>query len=297
MSTQFEQNFQEAFNGAPKFLAEVTDFRTANGNIVEDVFHLAAPSMQEFTDTREWNNVLIGSEIARTKIWYNGIKVSRSEVLSDNWGVRTDEIKSLALKASNFADQELARKLLSGATLAPGQITFDGVAKFSQAHKWTVDSAYSYSNYNPSAFPLNEANYGAVLAAQDGFLDNTGNPFMFTDRVLIVPTQLGDAAKKILMNDLLINAAGTAAGSNIYKGTSRLIVCPFLNSQPTAWYVAAKANGVAPFRYHSLKDPSFQAYDQPTDPDVRESFTYKYGSDLEGVATLTLPITFIKSVG
>jgi phage major head subunit gpT-like protein len=70
---------------------------------------------------------------------------------------------------------------------------------------------------------LDKAAYAAARAAMMSFTGDGGRPLGITPRLLVVSPTLESAAMQIL------NAEYDAAGaSNVWKGTSRLLVCPWL---------------------------------------------------------------------
>ena len=70
---------------------------------------------------------------------------------------------------------------------------------------------------------LDEANYAAARAAMRGIKTDSGRPLLVNPTVLIVPPELEDTARK-----LLIAQQNSAGASNIYVGSAELIVTGWL---------------------------------------------------------------------
>lgn len=70
---------------------------------------------------------------------------------------------------------------------------------------------------------LDETNYAAARAAMRGIKTDSGRPLLVNPTVLIVPPELEDTARK-----LLIAQQNSAGASNIYAGSAELIVTGWL---------------------------------------------------------------------
>lgn len=71
---------------------------------------------------------------------------------------------------------------------------------------------------------LDETNYAAARAAMQGFKADGNRPLGIAPGLLVVPPSLEGAARK------LVEADTTSAGAtNVWRGTARLLVCPWLS--------------------------------------------------------------------
>jgi phage major head subunit gpT-like protein len=75
--------------------------------------------------------------------------------------------------------------------------------------------------------PLDADAYGAARAAMHALTGDEGRPLGIRPDTLIVPTAMEADGLSILNAELVLQ--GGAAVSNIYKGTAKLIVTPWLN--------------------------------------------------------------------
>jgi phage major head subunit gpT-like protein len=102
--------------------------------------------------------------------------------------------------------------------------------------------------------------------------------------LLVVPPQLEYEARLLLNADLIANAAGTAAESNVLRGSATPLVVPELANEPTTWYLMDASKPIKPLVWQQRKAPEFTMKTTPDDDSVFFDGTFLLGVEARGVA-------------
>jgi phage major head subunit gpT-like protein len=148
-----------------------------------------------------------------------------------------------------------------------------------------------------TATPLTADNYAAMRAAMMAWKGEDGRPLTTMPTLLVVPPQLEVVAKRIINADLVANAAGTAAVSNVLKGSAEVLVVAEFADAPLDWYLIDDSKPIKPFVYQDREAPTFTYLTDPTSDNVFNKKEYVYGVDARGQAGYALWFLALKAKG
>lgn len=201
-------------------------------------------------------------------------------------------VRQLAIAADRLPFDLVLDLLRNGET----RVCYDGQYFFDIDHPVNIDQGTTgtQSNYRTS-FPLTRANY--ISARQDmmGWLAADGTPLGVLPTTIIVPPQLEDAARNIVVVDTIAIAGGVQ--SNTQKGSAKVITIPELAVDPLTWYLVAADNGFKPFLLQPRQAPRFVSRVNPDSENVFWSKTYEFGADARYGAGYGLWWKLFKAVG
>ncbi len=221
---------------------------------VEEHFFLGdLPGFEEWTQDRRMATLMAHKFRIVNKDWSNGVTIHKNEIADDQMGKVRPRIAGLAAKAARHKGDYMARCLINGfsGTAFPETgdgLSFDGALFFSDVH--TLEGGPNQSNKLTVA--LTEAGLDsaeqklAALTTWDG-----KDPLDMHGTHLIVGPKLEKTAKVLVGAAMLINAGGTAAGSNAYfMGKYQVVVSPRLSgTYDDYWFLADLSAPTKPFIY------------------------------------------------
>lgn len=195
----------------------------------------------------EWKGDRILAEVdgfklqIRNRPWSNGVRLHQDQLKDDQLGLFGDMTSELARVARRHRADLMVQGLLNGfaGTAFPeagNGLAYDGAFFFSDSHSTGGGPAQSNkmtSALSASALSTARQKLRAMTTA-DG-----KRKLNLKGTHLIVGPKLEEAAEKLLKNDLVPNAAGTATESNIHKNKYQLIVSPLIDDdQDDYWFLA-----------------------------------------------------------
>lgn len=212
------------------------------------------PGFEEWVDDRKLATLGAHKITIRNKDWANGVVVHRNEINDDKLGLVMPRINGLAQKASRHRGDLMVKSLLNGfdgtaySTISDG-LAFDGSFFFATDHSSEggpaqtnkLTAALSESALESAEQTLNE------LTTYDG-----KDPLDMTGTHLIVGPKLRPVAEKLLRSSILVNSAGTAAGTNIIQGRYNLVVSPRIRGDyDDYWFLGDLSKPVKPFIFQN----------------------------------------------
>lgn len=210
------------------------------------------PGFEEWKQDRSLGGMERKKIQISNKDWSSGIKVHRNEISDDKLGLALDRIRGLADKAMRHRADMLVKYLLNGfaGTAYPDLgdgLAYDGAFFFSTAHAF---------GSNKLTAALSEAALdSAEQALGDLTTDDGTDPLEMSGTHLIVGKKLEATALRLVGNGMLINAGGTAAGSNIYQGRYTVIVTPRLRgTYDDYWFLADLSKPVKPLLFQMREE-------------------------------------------
>lgn len=210
------------------------------------------PGFEEWTQDRSMQGMARKKISIANKDWSSGVPIHRNEIADDKLGLAMDRIRGLAAKAKNHRADMLVKYLLNGFSgtafpLLGDGLAYDGALFFATTHSFG-------SNRKTAA--LSEAALDAAEQALGELTTDDGkDPLGMSGTHLIVGKKLEAAALRLTQSGLLINAAGTAAGSNIYQGRYTVMVSPRLSgTYDDYWFLADLSKPVKPLIFQMREE-------------------------------------------
>ena len=220
------------------------------------------PRMREWIGDREIQNLTGSDYTIKNKDFELTIGVDRNDIEDDKIGVYNPVVQDIAQSTATFPD-DLVFGLLKGGFVNK---CYDGQPFFSDAHKVGKKTVS-----NKSDKKLSLASYAAARSSMMSMTDEHGKSLGLTPNLLVVAPAEEEAARKILLADVI---DGT---TNTYKGTAELLVVPELAGSDTAWYLLCNSKPLKPIIYQERKAPKFDALIDDKDENVFMRKQYLYG--------------------
>ena len=285
--------FSEGFSRPPLWWRELAMEMNSTTRENRYAWLSRIPKLREWIGERRVHNLAANMYAIPNKDFEDTVGIDRNDIEDDNLAMYGGIAGALGEAAALWPQQLLATALKNGA--ASTVLAYDGQPFFNASHPISPNGLVSgtYSNLFTS-MALTPANYETGRASMMAYTGEDGESLGVVPTALIVPPALGPTARRIVEAEIVINAAGTAAGSNVNKGTARVIEIPELNTDPTTWYLADLSKGIKPLVWQLRKAPNFVALTSPTDPNVFFHKKFLYGVDARGNAGVTLPFLIAK---
>jgi phage major head subunit gpT-like protein len=248
------------------------------------------PWIAETPAIREWLGERVVNNI-RTRDY------TLNKLADDTYGFFDGYTAALGKRVAEFPDVQLSAQLEAGGTTK----CWDGQNEFDTAHPVDVDdtSKGTFSNnlvgatYDLSTDPVGV--YAKVRAAMMKVKRDDGLPLGLVGNVLMVPPDwevygLKAVQAQIVMD--LAKASGTVVGgagvTNVFQGTSTLIVNPWL-TKADAGYLFCTTKGILPLLYQDREGPNFVPRVDPASNNVFLQRRFEWGVDLRAAFGYTLP--------
>jgi phage major head subunit gpT-like protein len=221
------------------------------------------PQVREWIGDRQVKNLEGASYTIRNRKWELTIGVTREEIEDDKLGVVKPRVQDIAQQMASHPDDLLAEVMLDGFD----HECFDGQYFFDTDHP-----VNGQSQSNTGTAPLSAESYGAARANLAARLGANGKSMKIKGTHLVVPPQLEDVAKIILMSEQI------EGSTNIYRNSAQLVVYPELSSNPTAWFLLDCSKPVRPFIVQQREKPEFVACENTQDSQVFMKDKFLYGA-------------------
>ena len=244
------------------------------------------PILGRIGSLREWVGNRIAEELTaydfeiKNRHFEKTLRVNRDMVDDDQFGFYGNEAEMLGDAANRHPDK-LVTALIEGGFATK---CYDGQNFFSTTHPVGTGTGTA-SNMGTTA--LSVASYVSARQGMMTLTDDGGEILDIMPDLLVVPPGLEDTARTILNADIIINTAGTAAGTNVWKSSSNLLVVPRL-ADPNNWYLFDTSKVLKPFIMQFRKDPQIVSQTAINDDSVFERNEYVWGVDYRGEAGYSL---------
>jgi phage major head subunit gpT-like protein len=286
-STAFQSGYGRVTPWSRQFALEVPSATAEN----RYYWMAAIPKMREWIGERVIQNMASRAFAIQNKDWELTIGVKKTDFEDDMLGQYAPLFGMMGEQAQRLPDD------LIGALLKDGenQDAWDGQRFFDVDHPVKISDGNAGIQANLfTGAPLTRANFNTVRTTMRTYKDEDGRPLAINPRFLIVPPQLEQTAKDIVIADTVPNVAGTASQTNTNKGDATIVVVEDLSDRPTEWYLADLSKPMKPFIYQVRKAANFVRKDSETDDNVFLRKEALYGVDARGNAGFGLPLLIAK---
>lgn len=246
------------------------------------------PGFEEWKGDRKLGDLSAFKMQIANRDWANGFRVHQSNFKDDKLGLFPIRIAGLAQKAKRHRSDLMVKMMLNGfaGNVYPetgNGLAYDGAFLFSDSH--SSDGGPNQSNKITSG-ALTFANLELAEQKLKNMTTADGkDPLELAGTHLIVGPALEFVAKKMMGAELVANAAGTAADTNIHRGHYEVIVSRRIRgAQANNWFVSDLSQPIKPFIFQLREEISTSAIvgNQGGDNDSEERFTrgtYKFGAE------------------
>lgn len=210
------------------------------------------------------------------------VEVDRDDIEDDQVGIYAPQAQDAGFSAKQWPD-ELVFEALNEAFTAK---CYDGQPFISDKHPNGKDGdgkAVTVSNLGNAALSAAslaeaKASYGLARTALGKMKDVEGRSLNVRATLLVVPTALEDTANALMTVERLEDGK-----ANIYKGTAKVLVVPWLTSD-TAWFLMDTSRAIKPLIFQQRKKPIFVSQQDMNNPDVFMRKKLKFGAEARGAA-------------
>lgn len=252
------------------------------------------PAMREWLGPRFINSPSARMQTLVNKKFEDTIGVARTDIEDDKIGVYRPTMEELARQAAEWPDFMVSQAVIGGtaATCYDNQYFFDTdhpVNMDDSGIKTLAGSATQSNLFTSSA--LSSDTLATAITTMKGWVGADGRPLRIRPDLLVVPSALEFTARRILnmqfvAKDLTLTGGthGAVMEENVLRGTLDLMVWPFLDEQPTAWYLLCTKRAIKPFIWQLRMPPEFVVLTKPDDHNVFNFDEFLYGTRARGVA-------------
>lgn len=217
------------------------------------------PGLEEWTGDRIMSTLAAYKLRVANRDWASGIRLHQNNIKDDRLGLFPTNIAMLAQAAKSHRVEMAAEMLLNG---------FDGVQFPKYGNGLAYDGAFFFSttratgsNKLTTALDSTAAGLDAaelLLESQTNYSGTRKLRIQGTD--LIVGPKLAPIAQRLMSQDFITNAAGTATQSNPWKGRYNVIVEPWISgAYQNYWFLADLSKPVKPMLFQLREDISTSA--------------------------------------
>jgi phage major head subunit gpT-like protein len=286
-------NFQGALTGSPTIYQDICTTMPMSTRQVTQAWMDKLPMMRKWVGNRVVNSANAKSKPYEAVPYEHTFGLSKWDIMDDLLGVFNMAVQMQGEAVAKQPDQ----LLWDFTQVADEALGYDGVPVYSEAHPILGGIAGGVPGGTPAVqsnlfteTPLTYDNYVSVRAQMRSWKGADGAPLLVMPNLLMVPPSLEGQAKLILEADFLSNVAGntTAPQSNTYKGTSKILVNPWMADWATNWFMFDVSKVIKPFADNELTAPSFTYLTSPTDPNVFQMAEFLYGAERRNVVCETV---------
>jgi phage major head subunit gpT-like protein len=253
-------------------------------------------TLREWIGPRVVQNIAARSFAVPNKHWELTIGIDKNKFEDDTYGVFSSFLPMQAQQVAEWRDREIARVIETGTT----DVAWDNQFFFDVDHPVNPDNAGAGVNVNKLvgasydiAVPDPVAPYALAKAAMALWKRDDGQQMgVVGDTIMVHPNEEKYALQvaKALITAQAINSNSGAGVSNVYAGTPKVIVNPYLTvTSGRPWYLLCTSRGINPFLWQNRQPPNFVQRTAVTDDNVFMLREFQYGVDLRGAATFGLP--------
>ena len=304
--TGLSTRFQAAYQTPDTFWQKIAEVVPSTTEIQTYAWMDRMPNMRQWLGPRTINNLSTRTRTILNSDYELTYSIPRNKFEDDQLGIYSKQADYAAFAVRKQPDRQIL------ALLQNNPAAYDGQAFFSTAHASNLDDPNSPTYSNSLTLSLTPANFGAARAAMRTWAGADGNPFgAGNNLILVVPPQLEDVGRRIVMTDYvgrgnITPAAGViptdsavtaTAEVNIYKNAAELLVIPELGNQPTTWYLLDQSTPVKPFVVQVRQEPRLVMRGTQSDDNLFFNKEYIWGIDARWGFDVTLPFLALRSVG
>jgi len=221
------------------------------------------PGFEEWKGDRKLGDVSAFKMQIANRDWSNGLRVHQNNFKDDRLGLFPIRVQGLAQKAKRHRSDLMVRMMLNGfaGNVFPDTgngLAYDGAFLFSASH--ASDGGPPQSNYL-GALPLTFASLEAAETRLKSMNTADGkDPLELGGTHLIVGPALEFVAKRLMGAEIVANAAGTAADTNIHRNQYEVIVSRRIKgAQANHWFLSDLSQPIKPFIFQLREEISTSA--------------------------------------
>ena len=251
------------------------------------------PALREWIGPRYVNSPSIRMQTLVNKLFEDTVGVPRIAMEDDKIGVYRPVIEELSRQAAVWPDSLVSQAMIDGtsAVVYDNQYFFDTDHPCNMDDSSVKDLAGNATQSNLVNAALSTDSLKTAISQMGSFVGADGKPMRIQATTLVVPTALQFTAREILNNQFIAKDLALTGGThgetvteNVMRGTLDLAVWPFLDAEPTSWYVLCTNRGFKPFIFQMRMAPEFIVLTKPDDHNVFNFDEFLYGTRCRGVA-------------
>jgi phage major head subunit gpT-like protein len=293
----FNTLFKGALQSAPTFLDPIMSEKTSDGESENYGWLAKIPLFRPWIGERVWNNLDAYVQTLYNVVYENGVEIDKYKFINDKLGLYSDSFKMLGIAAKQIWDVHGVYALTAGKVVN----VMDAQPFFSASHPVNPfnPASATQSNYYASGMPLNAANYRTVRQNMMALKGEDGSPLNIIPDTLIVGPALEGTAKDILEAEQLnVAFANAVAGTNVNRGTAKVLLNPRLSGTITvpdgypgagtsvnfdnAWILTCNSFPVKALVKQIHTAPTLTALDMPFLPNVVDLKKFRYAGEAYG---------------
>jgi phage major head subunit gpT-like protein len=221
------------------------------------------PGFEEWKGDRKLGDVSAFKLQIVNKDWASGFRIHQNNFKDDRLGLFPPRIAGLAQKAKRHRFDLMVKLLLNGfaGNVFPevgNGLAYDGAFLFSDSH--ATDGGPPQSNkLNAAALTIASLELAETKLKNMTTADGK-DPLELGGTHLVVGPALEWTAKKLMGAELIANAAGTAADTNVHRNQYEVIVSRRIRgAQANHWFLADLSQPIKPFMFQLREEISTSA--------------------------------------
>lgn len=220
------------------------------------------PGFEEWKGDRKLSEIDAFKLRIENRDWASGLRAHQNQFKDDKLGLFKMRVAGLAQKARRHRADLCVKALLNGFAgnvypEAGNGLGYDGAFFFSTSH--TSGGGPNQSNKLTSALSASALATAEQMLKEMKTADGK-DPLELQGTHLFVGPKLEETANKLVKNDLVPNAAGTATESNIHKGRYQVVVSRRITgAQDDYWFLGDMSAPIRPMLFQLREDISSSA--------------------------------------
>ena len=302
----FNTIFQETLSRTPTMWQEFATEVASSTREEAYPFLDRIPKVREWVGARVINSASVRMQSLVNKTYEDTLGIPREDIEDDRIGVYRGTMTELSEQAAKWPDSLVSSAMQNGHSA----LCYDGQYFFDNDHPVNMDDSAvtdlagnaTQSNYLTSS-ALTADNLKTAMQTMRTWVGADGLPLMVQPDLLVVPSALEMTARELINLKFIAKDLAVSGGShyatvteNVLQGALKMAVWPFLDAEPTAWYLLCTNRGLKPFLMQLRIAPEFTVLTKPDDHNVFNFNEFLYGFRCRGVAGYGAWFTALKSV-
>jgi phage major head subunit gpT-like protein len=236
---------------------------TSTGSLEEWDWLGDLPGFEEWKGDRKLGDLSAFKMQVTNKDWANGLRIHQNNFKDDKLGLLQPRVAGLAQKARRHRSDLMVRMILNGFAGnvfpdAGNGLAYDGAFFFSDTH--SSDGGPPQSN-KITGGALTIANLELAEQKLKNMTTYDGkDPLELGGTHLVVGPALEFVAKKLMGAEVIANAAGTAADTNIHRNQYQVVVSRRIRgAQASNWFLADLSQPIKPVMFQLREEISTSA--------------------------------------
>lgn len=232
------------------------------------------PKMSEWIDNRKLTGLAAYTYSIKNKHYEASLEVDRDSIEDDKYNLYRPRIQQLGQEAARFPTELAINALVAGGSNA----CYDGANFFSTTHSEEATGNQINTNTGTGVtLATVRADFLTARTRMGKLVDGRGRPMNLKPDLVMIPLDLQDVFEQLINTNLL--ALNSVAQSNNLFGAADIWIEGQLTSDVNDWYMMNTKQPVKPLIFQNRKSAEFVGVDNPSDSDVFNTRTFKYGVD------------------